>query len=214
MAQRAVMADPTRYPIPAGTHRVEVEVRRSRFITTIGPAASAAEAADVVRRVSEEFPDATHHCWAYVAGPPGSTSRVGMSDAGEPHGTAGRPMLTALLHGGVGDVVAVVTRYYGGTKLGTGGLVRAYAGGVQQALATLRRTERVDAVVLRLTVGYPRVVGAQQLFPAFDVQVLAEDYQADVTFRLRVPLDAVDRFRASLMDATRGEARLSEPDPG
>src|SRR6185437_606076 len=95
------------------------------------------EAQLLVRELDVEFSDATHNCWAYVAGPPGSTSRVGMSDAGEPHGTAGRPMLTVLLHSGVGEIAAVVTRYYGGTKLGTGGLVKAYGGSVQLALESL-----------------------------------------------------------------------------
>ena len=94
-----------------------------------------------------------------------------MSDAGEPHGTAGRPMLNALLHSGVGDVVAVVTRYYGGTKLGTGGLVRAYGGGVQQALATLPRGEHVEYAFVRLVADYARIAALQQLFPAFEAEV-------------------------------------------
>src|SRR5512146_1043212 len=133
-----------RYPIPARAHRTQEEIKRSRFITTLGAAATAEAASEFVALVTAEFPDATHNCWAFVAGPPGSTDRIGMSDAGEPHGTAGRPMLNALLHGRVGDIVAVVTRYYGGTKLGTGGLVRAYAGCVQHALETLPTTERVE----------------------------------------------------------------------
>ena len=125
------MSDDTRYLIPAGRHRVEQEVQRSRFLTTVEPVASAEEARAFVARVSAEFPDANHHCWAFVVGPPGSTASVGLSDDGEPHGTAGRPMLTALLHGGVGDIAAVVTRWFGGELLGKGGLVRAYTGGVQ-----------------------------------------------------------------------------------
>ena len=100
-----------------------------------------------------EFPDATHNCWAYVAGPPASTGRVGMSDAGEPHGTAGRPMLTVLLHSGVGEIAAVVTRYYGGIKLGTGGLVKAYGGAVLAALEALPRVERIDYVDAALSIG-------------------------------------------------------------
>ena len=82
-------------------------ILRSRFTTTLAPARDADEALAFVERMRGEFPDATHHCWAFVAGPPGSTTCIGMSDDGEPHGTAGRPMLNALLHGGVGDIVAV-----------------------------------------------------------------------------------------------------------
>ncbi|MBI3789360.1 MAG: YigZ family protein, partial [Gemmatimonadetes bacterium] len=138
----------TRYPIPAGRHRAEQVIDRSRFVATLDRAATPDEAHEVLRAVAAEFDDATHHALAFVAGPPGSTTHVGMSDAGEPHGTAGRPMLTVLLHGGVGDIVAVCTRWYGGTKLGTGGLARAYGGTVQLALATLPRSEKVELVAL------------------------------------------------------------------
>ena len=90
-----------RYPIPAGAVRVEEEIKRSRFITTLAPAQTLEAARAFVAQISAEFDDATHNCWAYVVGPPGSTSQIGMSDDGEPHGTAGRPMLNVLLHAGV-----------------------------------------------------------------------------------------------------------------
>jgi uncharacterized YigZ family protein len=204
------MPVPTRYPVPARTHRIEQQVRRSRFIATIGRAATPADAAAFVDGVSAEFADATHNCWAYVAGPPGSTDRIGMSDAGEPHGTAGRPMLNALLHGGIGDVVAVVTRYFGGTKLGTGGLVRAYAGAVQQALESLPLAEHVQMVPLTVVVDYPGVSAVQQLFAAFEVEVVSQKYEADARFCLRLPAGHVDGFRAAVLDATRGRARITE----
>jgi len=200
---------PERYPIPAAVHRVEQDISRSRFITTLAPAATVDEATEVIRRVGAEFADATHHCWAYLVGPPGDTARIGMSDAGEPHGTAGRPMLHALLHSGVGDVVAVVTRYYGGTKLGTGGLVRAYGGGVQQALATLPRGERVEYAHVRVVAEYARIAALQQLFPAFEAEILDQAFGADVRFDLRLPGSHLDRFRAAVADATRGQARLT-----
>jgi uncharacterized YigZ family protein len=155
-----------------------------------------------------EFPDATHNCWAFVVGPPGSTGRVGMSDDGEPHGTAGRPMLTALLHSGLGDVAAVVTRYYGGTKLGTGGLVRAYGGCVAAALASAPTIERVTWVRLDAVVAYDAVSAVQQLVAAHGGRVAAETYAAEVHYALDLPEGAVDRFAAALRDATRGRARL------
>ena len=195
-----------RYPVPRTVHRVATEIQRSRFITTLAPAATVAEAVDAVRRVSAEFTDATHNCWAYVVGPPGRTARIGMSDAGEPHGTAGRPMLTALLHGGVGDVVAVVTRYYGGTKLGTGGLVRAYGGGVRDALATLPLAERVERVEVEVSVDYAHVAAVQHLLPAAEAEVLEERYLERATYRLWLPVSALDEFRSRLTDATRGQA--------
>ena len=203
------MSAASRYLVPAATHRVEQEISRSRFITTVARASTVEEAVETVRRVSAEFADATHHCWAYLVGPPGDTARIGMSDAGEPHGTAGRPMLNALLHSGVGDVVAVVTRYYGGTKLGTGGLVRAYGGGVQQALATLPRGEHVEYAFVRLVADYARVAALQQLFPAFEVEVLEQIFEADVRFNLRLPAPNLDRFRTAVADATRGQSLLT-----
>jgi uncharacterized YigZ family protein len=203
------MAALARYPVPAGRHRVAEEISRSRFITTIARADSIDAATAFVEDVRREFADATHNCWAFVIGPPGDTRRVGMSDDGEPHGTAGRPMLTMLLHSGVGDVAAVVTRYYGGTKLGTGGLVRAYGGGVQQALATMPRGEHVELAILEIVVSYAAVSAMQQIFPVFEVEVMAERYEADVRYEVRLPGASVAGLRAAVLDATRGQARIT-----
>ena len=123
------MTSPHRYLIPAQTFRNTEEIKHSRFITTVGHAPTVEAARSFVTQISQEFSDASHNCWAYVVGP-GTTSQIGMSDAGEPHGTAGRPMLMVLSHSGVGDICAVVTRYFGGKLLGKGGLVKAYSGGV------------------------------------------------------------------------------------
>jgi uncharacterized YigZ family protein len=198
----------SRYPVPAATHRVEQEFSRSRFITTIGRASTVDEAQAFIRTVAAEFGGATHNCWAYVVGPPGDTGRIGMSDAGEPHGTAGRPMLSALLHAPVGDVVAVVTRYYGGTKLGTGGLVRAYGGGVQAALAALPVTERIEYASLIVTVDYARLTAVQQLCAEHEAEVLNQEFAAQVRVTLRVPDGNAGRPRTAVLDATRGQARF------
>jgi uncharacterized YigZ family protein len=199
----------SRYPVPAATHRVEQEISRSRFITTVGRVSTVEDAQAFIRAVTDEFSDATHHCWAYVVGPPGDTGRVGMSDDGEPHGTAGRPMLNALLHAPVGDVAAVVTRYYGGTKLGTGGLVRAYGGGVQAALAALPVTERIEYVSLAATIDYARLAAVRQLCPEHEAEILEQAFDERVRLTFRVPDGNAGRFRAALLDATRGQALLS-----
>lgn len=202
--------DEKRYPIPAGLHRVEQDIQKSRFITTAAHAPTVEEAKAFIARVREEFADATHNCWAFVVGPPGSTAQVGMSDDGEPHGTAGRPMLTALLHGGVGDVAMVVTRYFGGTLLGKGGLVRAYTAGVQQALESLPTTERVRKTRLAVEVEYTHVDGLRRLLPSYEVQVLAEEFSATVGYRLELPVTQVEALRTALNDLTLGQV-LVEP---
>lgn len=202
------MSDGARYPIPVEVHRVEQVIDRSRFLCTVSPARSSEEAQAFIKAMNAEFPDATHHCWAYVIGAPGSTDRIGLSDDGEPHGTAGRPMLTVLLHSGLGDIAAVVARYYGGTKLGTGGLVKAYGGAVQTALLTVPRGERVDTVDLEIRVGYGAIGGMQQLWSDFHAEVLANRYAEDAEFTVRVPRADVEGLQSAVRDLTRGQAQF------
>jgi uncharacterized YigZ family protein len=204
------MSDAERYPVPAERHRVEQSIERSRFICTVQRVIVPENAQAFIKEMNAEFPDATHNCWAYIAGPPGRTSRIGMSDDGEPHGTAGRPMLTVLTHSGVGEIAAVVTRYFGGTKLGTGGLVKAYGGAVQLALETLPRGERVDYVEVALSIGYPSITAVQQLLPALEAEVVAQEYGVGVLYRLRVPRQNVTALRSAVADATRGEGEWIE----
>lgn len=187
-------------------------IDRSRFVCTIAPTATVDEAQAFIRDVGREFPDATHNCWAYVVGAPGSTDRIGLSDDGEPHGTAGRPMFTVLQHAGVGDIAAVVTRYFGGVKLGTGGLVKAYGGAVQHALETLPRALRVTRVELTARVGYAAISAVQQMLSNFEADILAEDFGVDVTFQLRCPEEHADGLRRALLDATRGQAVITGGD--
>lgn len=204
------MSTPQRYPVPAARHRVEDEVRRSRFITTVERARTRAEAESFIAAIREEFADATHNCWAFLAGPPTSTAVVGMSDDGEPHGTAGRPMLEALLHSAVGEVAVVVTRYYGGVKLGKGGLARAYAGGVVHALEAMPRDERVERRRLRVVCDYAARDPLLRLADELDADLESEDYGVDVTLVLGVPVTATDRFRAGVGDATGGAAVVED----
>lgn len=201
------MTSSRRYPVPAGIHRAERVVERSRFIATVGHAASPEAARLFVSGVTAEFPDASHNCWAYVAGPPGDTARIGMSDAGEPRGTAGRPMLNALLGSGVGDVAAVVTRYFGGLKLGTGGLARAYAASVMDALASLPTVEHVERVELRLEAAYAGLRELERLLDDVGASVVKQTYGAGVLLRVSVPRDEEARLRQAL-ESLRGLARV------
>ena len=204
------MSDTSRFLIPARAHRVEETIQRSRFITSVAHAPDADAAQAFVQAVRDEFPDATHNCWAFVAGPPGSTTRIGMSDDGEPHGTAGRPMLTTLLHAKVGEVVAVCTRYYGGVKLGTGGLGRAYAGGTKLALESLSTQEKVVRVRVEITISYADVDAIQRLMSTADIVVEAEEYGSEVLYTCGVPDTDLDRFRVAVADLTRGTAIVQD----
>jgi putative IMPACT (imprinted ancient) family translation regulator len=118
-------------------------------------------------------------------------------------------MLTVLLHSGVGEIAAIVTRYYGGTKLGTGGLVKAYGGIVQLALETLPRLERVDFVDVVVSIGYPSISAVQQAIAALGAEVVEQEYGVDVKYRLRVPRSNVEELRVAVADATRGEGTLT-----
>jgi len=131
-----------------------------------------------------------------------------MSDDGEPHGTAGRPMLAALLHSGVGDIVAVSVRYYGGVKLGTGGLARAYSGGVTLALETLPTELKVDRILCRMVIDYDAFTAMERILEELDVTVEATDYGERVTFVGLVPAARMSDLKRAIADTTRGQGRV------
>ena len=198
------------YRVPAAVAQVEDVVRRSRFVTRAGRAAGAEAAARFVRETRERLPGATHYCWAFNAGAPGSTARVGMSDAGEPRGTAGRPMLRALLHSGVGEVVVVCARYYGGVKLGTGGLARAYAGGVKHVLEVCETVEMVERSAVVVTVGHEAAWRAERVLEELDAMVDERVFGADARYRVRVPRHRRADLAAAIADATAGRGRVED----
>ena len=197
------------YLVPAGGCRTEETIRRSRFITTLERAETADDARAFVDRMRLEFADATHNCWAFVAGPPGSTTHIGSSDDGEPSGTAGRPILQVLLHGDVGEVAAVVTRYYGGTKLGTGGLARAYSSGVKLALESMGTEVKVLRVPVEIEFGYSEVDALHRLAVEYGVLVGDESYTDRVLCRCAVPQERLSDFESAFADLTRGTGRIN-----
>lgn len=198
----------SRYPIPAGRARIEELILRSRFITTAAPAATVDEARAFIAAMRAEYPDATHNCYAFVAGPPGSTAQIGMSDDGEPGGTAGRPMLAVLLGCGVGEIAVVVTRYFGGTKLGTGGLVRAYSGGVKAVLTALPVQEKVILRTMLASGPYSWVTPVARLLPAFEARVADQQFAADVTWQINVPEEQARPLAAALVELSHGEIEI------
>ena len=196
------------YKIPETIFRAEETVKRSRFIATVAHASTEEDAKAFISAIKNEFPDATHNCWAYVAGPPGDTARVGMSDDGEPHGTAGKPMLSVLLHSEIGEIAAVVTRYFGGTKLGTGGLVRAYSGSVKNALAGLSVKEKREVISLTVILDYSQITGVKQAIESFNSEIVEEKYEADVFFKIELPKNDEDSFIRAITDLTGGGIQI------
>ncbi len=194
----------TRYPIPARESRVEYPVSDSRFIAT-GDYAPTVEAAEAfVARMRQAFADATHNCIAYRVGyGPSATER--MSDDGEPSGTAGRPMMAILQGQELGDVVVVVTRYFGGTKLGTGGLVRAYSGAVRALLAEMPTKILVQRVRRQLVVDYSRYEVLKQFLLEQEGEIAEEAFAAEITFHFTLPVDRVQPFNKALADLSHGQ---------
>ncbi|MFF9401416.1 MULTISPECIES: YigZ family protein [unclassified Streptomyces] len=188
----------------AGVH--ETEINRSRFICALAPAATEQEAQDFVARVRAEHPTATHNCFAYVIGADASVQKAG--DDGEPGGTAGVPMLQMLTRREMRYVVAVVTRYYGGVKLGAGGLIRAYGGAVGEALDSLGTITRQRFRLATITIGHQRAGRLENDLRATGRSVREVRYAEAVVIEVGLPDSDVESFRGWLADATAGEARL------
>lgn len=193
---------------PDEIHREEDVVRRSRFIVSIARVSSTEEAKAFIERMRAEHPTATHNCWAFNAGAPEDTAQVGASDDGEPQGTAGRPMLTVLLHSGVGEIAAVVTRYFGGTLLGTGGLVRAYQGSVKQGLDSLPVVLREDMQRFVVSIEPHQVSDFQHFLAEAKGRVVTSDFRFDATFEVEVPKPHAQTFADRMMEVTAGEALI------
>ncbi|WP_410535070.1 YigZ family protein [Streptomyces sp. KL2] len=194
------------YVTVAGEGVHETEVNRSRFICALAPAATEEEARAFVARVRERHADATHNCWAYVIGADAGVQKA--SDDGEPGGTAGVPMLQMLLRREVRYAVAVVTRYFGGVKLGAGGLIRAYGGAVGEALDALGTVTRRRMRLATVTVDHQRAGRVENELRAGGRDVRGVRYGTEVAIEIGLPEAEVDAFRSWLADATAGTARL------
>ncbi|MEQ6889284.1 YigZ family protein [Halomonas sp. CS7] len=197
---------------PGHRHERELEVEKSRFIAWICHAPDAAAFEALLAEARRLHPNASHHCTAWIAGPPGEQTAIGFSDDGEPGGTAGRPMFQVLDGATLGQVGSVVTRYFGGTKLGTGGLARAYSRAVAQALETLPRREVVERAPLRLKVDFAGEAEARAWLAERDVPVEQADYGAEgVQLTVGWPSDAPVELSA-LSTRLRGRLALLQDD--
>lgn len=199
------------YPVPLHEIRREQIVINSRFIATLAPVLNIEEARSLIARLKKEFADASHNVPAYIIGG-GNTVTEYSSDDGEPSGTAGRPVLAVLRGSGLGDVAVVVTRYFGGTLLGTGGLVKAYTESTQLVVNAVARGRRVPVHVAMLAIPYNLLERVRLLVVHHHGEVMSEDYGADITMTLQFSTDLFDRFQNELRELSSGklEAEIME----
>ena len=190
--------------IPAKEIRIEIRVVNSRFIATLAPAFSVEQARAFIERIKREFSDASHNVPAFVIGHRSSVT-AHCNDDGEPSGTAGRPALAVLQGSGMGDAVVVVTRYFGGTKLGTGGLVRAYGDAVRAVIEVVPRAEKVPTHTAMLSVPYSLFEQVRLLVTAHGGQVIEESFAADVTLTTRFRIEQFPGFQEALSDLSHGK---------
>ena len=170
-------------------------MKKSRFIAIAAPATDRQGANAVLATVTGEFKDARHHCWAYRLGDPSSTVTAGMSDDGEPAGTAGRPILNMIEYGGVSDIVVVVVRYFGGVKLGAGGLMRAYSTATRQLLDIMPRVERVVCARVRIQCGFSDEHDLRRWLAGNTGSIETVDYAEGIEVISRLPENKLEELR-------------------
>ncbi len=203
-----------RFVVPAGEVKAELVVVNSRFIACAAAAASVEMARAFISQIRSEYPDATHHVPAFIIGH-GSSVTTHCSDDGEPSGTAGRPILAVLMGSGFGDIVVVVVRYFGGTKLGTGGLVRAYTEAAQKVVQALPRALKVSTTTLMFEFAYNQLTGVRRLVKEHGGKILDEDFKENIWMTAQFISDRVVGFQADLRDFSRGsiQAEVLEVNP-
>ncbi|MDX1678137.1 YigZ family protein [Arsukibacterium sp.] len=184
--------------------------KNSEFLSFLLPVSSRDEAMSLVNQYREQYRAANHVCWAYIIGNTRQPETQAFSDDGEPAGTAGKPMLHVLTEQELGNSLALVVRYFGGVKLGAGGLVRAYSAAVSQAAAKAVRRQVLPQLQLTLRLDFALEAKARQLLSELGGQLLSTDYQQQVTLNVRLPLSAEAEFRSQLQNISSGSALIRE----
>ena len=192
------------YSVPLTEIRRELMVVNSRFISTLAPAFSIDEARAFMARIKYEFADASHNVPVYIIGG-GNTVTEYFSDDGEPSGTSGKPALAVMRGSGLGDAVLVITRYFGGTLLGTGGLVKAYTESAQLAVNAVGRGQRVPVHIALIALPYNLLERLRLIVTRQRGEVLGEDFAADITMTVRLPVDSFESFQNDLRELSAGK---------
>ncbi|AUI66583.1 MULTISPECIES: YigZ family protein [Glaesserella] len=196
------------YFIPKADVLFEEEIKKSRFITYLRHTEGIEQAKAFWAEIRALHPQARHHCWAAVAGQPNDSQQYGFSDDGEPSGTAGKPMLNYLLGSGLGEISVVVVRYYGGILLGTGGLVKAYGNGVQQALLQVEKIRKVLRKSYRLQCEYEQFNTLQHLIAERDIEPIEQQFTDKIELTLAINPTQVETFQQELTQRFAGKLLL------
>lgn len=197
---------PKTYSVPLTEMRREHVVVNSRFVATLAPVFRVEEAREFITRIKKEFADASHNVPAYIIGG-GNTVTEYFSDDGEPSGTAGKPALAVLRGSGLGDVAVVVTRYFGGTLLGTGGLVKAYTESTQMVVNAVERGQRLPVHVAMVAISYSLLERVRLLVRHHRGEILDEEFAGDITMTMQFPVDSLAAFQDELRDLSGGKLR-------
>jgi uncharacterized YigZ family protein len=202
------MAKP--YQIAANDIVDETIVSRSRFICYVSPCSSHEEAKAQIKNCQQLHPQASHHCYAFLTGRPEDSQGYGFSDDGEPSGTAGRPMLSVLQGSEIGELCAIVVRYFGGTKLGTGGLQRAYGGSVRQALTLLETVTKAPMVERQLTCDYGQIKDVLYFVEQAKGHIVQQDFSAQIELVIAVPQEQLLQVQQQLQTLSSGLLNFRE----
>ncbi len=192
------------YLVPLSEIRREQKVLNSLFIASLAPAFSIDEARTFMKRIREEFSDASHNVPVYIIGG-GNTVTEYFSDDGEPAGTSGKPALTVFRGSGLGDVVMVITRYFGGTLLGTGGLVKAYTEAAQSVVNAVARGQRQSVHMVLLAIPYNFLERIRLIAPRHRGEIQGEDFAGDITLTIRFPVESFDAFQKEIKELSSGK---------
>ena len=196
------------YNVIAEPFTIEEEIKKSRFITVLFPCSSEKDLKLALANLMVEYPGARHYCWAYVAAEPGNLFRCGSTDDGEPSGSAGRPMLSVLQGSDVGEIGVVVIRYFGGTKLGVGGLVRAYTAGIKRALPQLTTKVKQLKDSTTLVCDYHQLPDIEYLLTKYDSLIEDKTFTAQVELTIAVPKSKKQALIESISTLTQGQLQL------
>ena len=196
------------FKVPSKTITVTQDIKGSKFITTVGRVEDKDKAKIFIDNVSQQYHDATHNCYAFVAGNPFSTTDIGFGDDGEVPGTAGKPMLSVLQHKKIGEIAVVVTRYFGGTKLGTGGLVRAYTSSVQLALDKLPLEDYQALKTITISFEYQYENSIRKIISNLGLNIDSQDYNERVIFKVELPQEQETEFLNKVQNVTSGKADI------